>query len=237
MKIRKVITLFLVFGLYQDLFLKNKQHLSCSATYKFPDGTKYGVAHHDVDRAGVILVVPTGIQSRKQFEKYGVIVGHDKNLKSWMIGQAGKMDSCDCSSAVTASRELLEETGGFFKMSAANIAKLPYIYAGNKQMFLYLSKDLRLLSLIKDAVKKVQGNMHIDKSYQEIDDVEVVTLKNLLDLANKIDQGLIQKGQYYVTTVSGKKIQLDTWYTQIFAHSYDHDRLKYGTKILEALVA
>lgn len=236
-RLKKIIVLLLLVSCHQDLFLKHKilkQH--CPSTYKFPDETKYGVAHDDITRAGVILVVPTGSHDSDPLENYGIIVGHDKNLRSWMIGQAGKSDPDDMSTAVTAARELEEETGGFVKMSSKEIAHLPYIYAYEKQMFIYVVHDHTLASDIKDAVQKIQSDKHVSSSYKEIDDVETISLKKLLELAKKIDQQKVKRGHYFITTMSGKKIRLNTLYMQLFAHPCDHDRFEYAQKMFKALL-
>jgi hypothetical protein len=237
MTLKKSWALFLIFGVFHNLFLYSKQHyFSCAQSYKFPDGKKYGAAHHDINRSGVILIVPTGIASSDALERYGIVVGHDKNLECWMIGQAGKSEACDCSTAITASRELLEETGGFVEMSAEEIAKLPYMCIAQKQIFIYKTDDQWLALKIKKSVKAVQDDRKMGRSYKEINDIELVTLKNLLDLAKKIDQGLIKQSKYFVCAVSGKKIKLNNFYTQLFAYPSEHDRFEFGKKMLEAVV-
>lgn len=235
---KKISIFFLILNIFCTDFLiysKPKNEFSAVSS-SFPDGTKSGIIHNDIGRAGVILVVPLNNGKSDPFEKYGIIVGYDKNIDSWMVGQAGRCDNSDTATHQTASRELEEETGGYFKMNAEKISTLPYLSAGQKQMYIYKSDDKTLASKIKSAVKKIQFNKDIDESYKEINDVEVVSLKEMFQLADAIDQCEITRGKYLVTTVSKKQIVLNTLYSQIFAHPCDHTRLEYAKKMFEMLL-
>ena len=207
----------------------------CSSTYKFPNGTKVGPAHYHVERAGVLLIVHTNVQSNDPFEKFGIMVGQDKHDGLWMVGQAGKIEKKDAATFITASRELAEETGGYFKMSANKIAALPYLYADKKQLFVYKSNYKSLVSHVDKAVKQAQHNPKLSHAYKEIDAVEVVSIKNFLELVKKIDQGKVEKHNYLVTTTTGKKIRLEHFYTQMFGYMHDHDRLKYATEMFKQI--
>jgi len=204
-------------------------------SYRFSDGKKHPPLQKDINRAGVLLLVSLDKNNSNVFENYGIIVGFDKNLKVWMLGQAGKCDHDDVSTAVTASRELEEETGGYYRLSSEQINKLPYLSAAQKQMFIYKSDDLELPSKIKHAVKKAQLNVHFSQSYKEINDIEVVSLQELFNLAQKIDAGQVRKNQYFVTTTTGKEIRLEKFYAQILAHPCDHNRLKYARRMFDMI--
>jgi endonuclease/exonuclease/phosphatase family metal-dependent hydrolase len=198
------------------------QPKSCSYTYKFPDGTVEGGSHNDVGRAGVLLIVPTGNNSKNPFENYGIIVGHDKNLNSWMVGQAGKVEAIHRTTAETAASELKEETGGCKyisdKLSASVIAKLPYVYAqvipptGN-QIFIYKTEDKTLFNKIKASVQAAQKNPALAHAYKEIDNVEIVSLQEFMNLLSDIDQATLIKGKFLPTdllsvkTISGAELK------------------------------
>jgi hypothetical protein len=203
---------------------------------RFSDGQTRGALHKNIDRAGVLLVVPLHFNSPNFFENYGIVVGFDKNLESWMLGQAGKSEGNDFDTAVTAARELEEETGGYYKMSPHQIRNLPYLSVAAKQMFVYKVDDFKLPSKIKEAVKKVQFNYNLDQSYKEINDIEVVSLKNLFDLAEKIDSGKIKVKNYVIKTTTGKSIKLNKFYAQVFAHPCDHVRLEYAKQLFKDIL-
>ncbi len=211
------------------------QKVFVANSYRLVDGQTSGVIQKNINRAGVLLVVPLDIHSTDPFEKHGIIVGFDKNLKCWMLGQAGKCDYSDPNTAVTASRELEEETGGYYTLAPGVIDKLPYLSAYEKQMFIHKVDDFDLPNKIKKAVKKAQLNSSYSQSYQEINDIEVISLKNLFDLAEKIDSCNIKKGKYFIQTTTSRTIRLNTLYAELFGHSCDHTRLFNSKKIFNEL--
>src|SRR5207249_11669815 len=131
----------------------------CMASCKLADGSLIGPQHNDIERAGVLLVVPIkSPMSNHPFDKWGIVVGHAKNFKMWMVGQAGGREVTDHSVAKTAARELLEETGGYMKLSSQTISQLPYIYREKKQLFVFKINSASLSTNIKHSVKAAQKN-------------------------------------------------------------------------------
>lgn len=233
---RLLFSMFLIHVFDVTYIYTKPKKLFVAPSCKLPDGKEYGDIQKNINRAGVIVIVPLSKKSSNLFENYGIIFGFDKNLKVWMVGQAGKSDDDDISTAVTASRELEEETGGYYRLRPEEIEKLPYLSVHQKQMFIYTSHDVTLPSKIKKAVKKAQSNSNLRKSYKEINDVEVVSLQELFDLAEKIDHCKIQRGKYFVTTTTGKVIRLNTLYVELFAHRCDHKRLVYARKMFQDIL-
>jgi hypothetical protein len=108
--------------------------------------------------------------------------------------------------------------------------------AAQKQMYIYKIKNPKLVSNIKTAVKEIQFNKDINKSFREIDDVELVSLQEMFRLADEIDQCQLKNEKYWVTTVSDKRIRLNRLYAEVFAHSCDHTRLEYAKKMFEMIL-
>ncbi|HSW75741.1 MAG TPA: hypothetical protein VLG50_01745 [Candidatus Saccharimonadales bacterium] len=208
----------------------------CAATCRLLDGSTIGPKHNDIERSGVLLLVPTKSPvSKHPFDQWGIVIGHDQNINLWMVGQAGKRDRTDISTAQTASRELLEETGGYVKLSADDISQLPYIYAGRKQLFAYKTTSTTLATDIKQSVKAAQKNPHLDHSFKEIDDIAIVSVNNFLKLAEKIDQNWLTQRQYTVTAQDGRTIILEAFYAQMFGHLYDHTRYQNAQLFFQSL--
>lgn len=217
--------------------IEYSNHLSCNGDYRLPDAVPEGTAHMDIERAGVALLKDYGTDDQTPNDRYAIILGNDKNLSCY-LPQSGKKEKADQYSSQTAARELKEETGGLLKYSSADIAKLPYIYAGRKQLFFLLNPIDQNISVSKiDAsCRKAQTNKKLNGSYKEIDGAIAVSIVDLMDLAQKIDNGSIQQSKTYTlkTRSKRKQIQIEGSYMQMFGHPRDHSRYDNAKKIFNA---
>ncbi|HSW75743.1 MAG TPA: NUDIX hydrolase, partial [Candidatus Saccharimonadales bacterium] len=173
--------------------------------------------------------------SNHPFDKWGIVVGQDKHFKLWMVGQAGGREVTDTSVPQTAARELLEETGGYMKVSSQTISQLPYIYGEKKQLFVLKTNSTSLAANIKQSVQAAQKNPKLNRHFKEIDDITVVSINNFLRLAQKLDQNKLQPHQFTVKAQDGKVITLQSSYTKIFGHKFNHNQYKYAQLLFQSL--
>ena len=201
-----------------------------------------------ITRAGVGIIVSLNTTAFKNpsLDNYGIIIGHDKNIDRWMIGQAGKIDPGQ-TIEVAAARELFEETGCYMKVNPEEITKMPFITTHDKKLFFMKSNDLRLTKNIDKSVKTAQNNPKLSSCCKEIDTVEVVKLSTLLELAQQIESKSLDQSQfekshfsthcdYYVTTTTGCKILLDGYYMRMFGNNNDLNAYKNAYKVLQKLI-
>jgi hypothetical protein len=213
---------------------KNYPKNHCLYSCRLPNGVAYGKPHFNITRAGVLIITPTGKKTNNDFENYGIIVGHDKNLNCWMIGQSGKIETKNSLPSITASRELQEETGGLIELTAKKIEDFPYIYATNNQLFIWFNENQQLANNIQKSVQSAQKNPNLPKSYKEINMIEIISIKDFLKLLELIDSNKIKPRKYKAYTTTGKQICLDKYYTEMFAHPKDHQRLEYTQQMFTA---
>ena len=200
----------------------------------------------NISRAGVGIIVPLSKDAICSLNNYGIIVGHDKNLNLWMIGQAGKIDAGE-TIEVAAARELFEETGCYMKISPEEIKKMSSIMTDDKKLFLMKRNNLSLAQQIHESVQNAQNNKKLSPCCKEIDSIEVVALSTLLDLAKQIESNSLHSSQikkgffpgldnYYITTTSGRKILLDGFYMRMFANTKNPDLYKNAYNSLHQLI-
>ncbi len=203
----------------------------------------------NITRAGVGIIVPLNhcALQNPTLDNYGIIVGHDRNLKRWMIGQAGKTDTTDTTSEAAASRELFEETGCAVKISKEKIKLFPSIITDDKELFMMKCNDSTLAQKIHNSVQKAQKNPMLPSCYKEIDKIVVVKLSTLLKLGKQIESNTLKKSQYkksffakntdyYITAENGCKILVDGYYMRIFGNSRALNTNKKAQIILEKLI-
>jgi hypothetical protein len=234
--------------------------VSSTATCRLPDNCERGKTQN-IKRAGVGIIVPLHSNALKcaKLSNYGIIVGHDKNLDRWMIGQAGSqaINWGDISPAQTAARELLEETGGFMIKSADEINLWPYLVAQEKQLFFTKINDLTLAAQIDASVQKAQKNKNLSRCFKEIDTIEIVSLSALLELAQKITSHKLTKfdvqrprrtagdyfypeyygENYYISSTSGKKILLDGFYMRVFGNQKNSEVYANAHDLFQQLIS
>lgn len=183
------------------------------------------------DRAGVGIIVPLNNQALKNpsLHNYGIIVGHDKNVKKWMIGQAGQADKTDLTPEETAARELYEETGCGVKIDKDIIKTFPSLTTNDKKLFFMKSNDLTLAQKIQNSVQKAQHNPKLSSCCKEIDHIEIIKLSTLLELAQKIETNTLHQSDfkksrfsnncnYFITTTIGHKILVDGYYMRVYGN-------------------
>jgi 8-oxo-dGTP pyrophosphatase MutT (NUDIX family) len=208
----------------------SQNYLSCGGDYKLPGQFSSGQNHNDVERAGGALLKDYGIDDRILHDRYAIFLGHDKNLGTW-LPQAGKVENNDQYTTQTASREIEEETGGLIKYSSKQLQNFPYIYAGQKQLFLIYDPGNSNLSVnkITQACKNAQNSNLLPTSYQEIDEVCAVSLLELMKVAKQINQGTLGRQATYTLEKRSQRdqsqnpvtIQIDGYYMRMFATRYN----------------
>ncbi|WP_010301427.1 NUDIX domain-containing protein [Candidatus Odyssella thessalonicensis] len=212
--------------------------LSCNGDYKLPGQKPQGVAHHDIKRVGVLLVKDYGQDDKQTNDRYSIILGHDKNLSVY-LPQAGKVEAQDKYSSETAARELEEETGGLIKYTAGQVSKLPYLYAGSKQLFILLDPTNTNISVnaISKACKGTQTR-NLPQAFKEIDSTNAVSLIDFMKLAEQIDNGTVPVGKKYtLKTRSGRhNIQVEGFYMQVFGHPRDRGRYQRARLMFNSLL-
>ena len=192
---------------------------SIGGDYKLEiNGKAEGNPHDDVERAGVVIVKDFGQdEPNKPGSRYSVIVGHDGNFDFWNF-QAGKCEKWHKFTSKTASEELKEETAGTIQMSAQEIAKQPYIYSAKKQLF-FVRKDDADVETIKSACITARSNPELPRSWKEIDDVDAISLSDLIQAATDINNRELYQDQYDVPSrTTGRTLKIDGYYMRMIAN-------------------
>ena len=182
------------------------------------NGKSEGNPHDDVERAGVIIVKDFGQDElNKPGSRYGVIVGHDGNFDFWNF-QAGKCEKWHKFTSKTASEELKEETAGTILISPQEIAKQPYIYSAKKQLF-FVRKDDTEIETIKSACIAARSNPQLPRSWQEIDDVDTISLPDLIQVASEIQNQHLYQAQYDVPSrTTNRTLKIDGYYMRMITN-------------------
>lgn len=193
--------------------------LTVNGDYKLEvNGRAEGIPHADVERAGVVLVKDFGEdEPNKPGSRYAIILGHDGNWDFWNF-QAGKCEKWHKFTSKTASEELKEETAGAILLTSQEIAKQPYIYSAQKQLF-FVRKDDADVNKIKKACIDARNDPTLPKSWREIDDIDTISVSDLIQAASTINNQNLHQKQYDVPSrTTGKIIKIDGFYMRMIAN-------------------
>ena len=200
----------------------------CGGDYRYQGQAPVGARHNDVERAGVLLCKDFGHDDQVPNDRYAIILGHDKNLNVW-LPSAGKVEKTHIYTTDTAKAELCEETGGLIDYTSRQIMDLPYVYSGSKQLFFLINPRDPNISVraITNSCISAQSNPNLAACYKEIDEATAVSVVELLDVAQQINNGTLGRQNSYTLHKRTQRsaIEIDGFYMRIFSNRLNETKV------------